>query len=81
MLYLACLTPNRMIHYMDRKPILSGLPGADWIRSLHEESLERMFDLLLKGECSDVIGKDPIAQIRAKRRRSFLRKKTDRKHR
>ncbi len=62
MVMLTCLTPNRMSDFIDRNLFISDLPNSGRIKRLHALSLERMLDVLLKGECSKVIGKDPVAR-------------------
>lgn len=62
-LYLTCLTPNKLSDFIDRNSISSSVPDGTLIKELHESSLERMLDILVKGECSDVIGKDPIEKF------------------
>lgn len=64
MVLLTGLTPSRMSSYIDRSILFTGsIPTSGIIKELHKKSLERMMDVLIKGECSKVIGKNPIAHI------------------
>ncbi len=61
MVYLACLTPKRMNDFMDRNLLPPNIPTSKRIKKLHKESIERIMDVLTRGECSDVFGYDPFA--------------------
>ncbi len=63
MVLLTYLTPKRMNEFIDRTLFLPHIPDSDKIKSLHECSRQRILDILTKGECSDVIGNDPVAHI------------------
>lgn len=43
----------------DRRPVLPGLVYSETIKELHRSSIERIVDLLNRGECSRVIGISP----------------------
>jgi|Deesub1362B_J571_1020462.scaffolds.fasta_scaffold00223_8 hypothetical protein len=59
MILLAGLTPRKMTLLTDRRPILQGLAYSESIKELHRSSIERIVDLLNRGECSRVIGISP----------------------
>ncbi|HHN65135.1 MAG TPA: hypothetical protein ENK09_07220 [Nitrospirae bacterium] len=60
MVFFSVLTPKRMSLFMDRRLPNLDIPDTSTIKALHATSLERMFDILSKGECSNIIGKNPI---------------------
>ncbi len=60
MILLSLLTPKRMNKIIDRSIILSPYLHSRQIKKLHRKSLDRIVDLLAKGECSRVLGKSAI---------------------
>ncbi|NOY65104.1 MAG: zinc dependent phospholipase C family protein [Nitrospirae bacterium] len=60
MVFFSVFTPKRMSTFMDRRLPNLDIPDTATIKALHATSLERMFDILSKGECSTIIGKNPI---------------------
>lgn len=64
MVYLSFLTPQRMNGFLDRNGQLTWIPSSKMIKNLHKKSLERMVDVIEKGECSRVLKYDPVAQSR-----------------
>ncbi len=63
MVLLTYLTPKKMNDFIDRSIFMPEMPNSNEIKDLHEDSLGRIVDILTKGECSDVIGKDPVAHV------------------
>ncbi|RMG74013.1 MAG: hypothetical protein D6710_02335 [Nitrospirae bacterium] len=60
MILLSLFTPKRMNRIIDRSIILSPYLHSRQIKRLHRKSLDRIVDLLAKGECSRVLGKSAI---------------------
>ncbi len=60
MILLSLFTPKRMNKIIDRSIILSPYLHSRQIKKLHRKSLDRIVDLLAKGECSRVLGKSAI---------------------
>jgi hypothetical protein len=71
--YLSFFTPQRMNTFLDRTPHLAGIPSSERILRLHKKSIERMADILEKGECSRVLRYDPISQSNHGKVTSLLR--------
>ncbi len=63
MILLTYLTPKKMNDFIDKNLFLPDMPNSRKIKGLHKDSLERILDILTKGECSDVIGKDPVSHM------------------
>ena len=60
MVFLAGLTPKRLSLISDKRLSLDGLSDHRYIQELHALSMERIIDILRKGECSRVIGLSPV---------------------
>ncbi len=60
MVFFTILTPKRISQFMDRRLPDLPVPDTNTIRTLHKTSVERIFDVLEKGECSKIIGKNPL---------------------
>lgn len=57
---------------LGRNPVV--LPSKEELRSLHDESLDRIIDILQKGRRSEILKKDPIGNVRRGRLMSELLK-------
>ncbi|NOX20999.1 MAG: zinc dependent phospholipase C family protein [Nitrospirae bacterium] len=66
MIFLSLFTPNRMNRIIDKSLIFSPYLHSRQIKKLHRKSLDRIVDLLCKGECSRVLGKSAIYNPRTR---------------
>ena len=67
---LAGLHQERFSNFIDRNIIVSSAYKKENIKRLHEESLDRIIDLLQNGRGSEVLKKNPLG---SPKRRKFLR--------
>ncbi|MBI4683796.1 MAG: zinc dependent phospholipase C family protein [Nitrospirae bacterium] len=64
---LAGLPQERVSNFIDRNIIIPSAYKKENIKRLHEESLDRIIDLLQNGRESDVLKKNPLGSPRRKR--------------
>lgn len=60
---LSGLNQERFSNFIDRNVIAPSIPRKENIERLHEESIDRIIDLLQNGKRSEVLKKNPIGNI------------------
>lgn len=64
MLFLSCFNQERIGDYLHRNATGLSIPTRGSIMQLHEESIDRIVDILCKGKTSEVMKESPMAGIR-----------------